>query len=64
MVRERRTTTQGGLFTPFFLGPIVRINHQEVHIDDLDFYDTLYNFNPQLDKMECAIGTYHSPVVS
>ena len=44
-------------------GPIVRISHREVHIDDPEFYETLYNFNPQLDKMENAMGMFYGLVV-
>ena len=56
MVRKYSRVAHHGGFIDCQLGPIVRINHQEVHIDDPDFYDKLYNFNPQLDKMKYAIG--------
>jgi hypothetical protein len=31
-------------------GPIVRINPEEIHIDDPEYFDTIYNFNPNLHK--------------
>ncbi|KAK5127636.1 hypothetical protein LTR85_006977 [Meristemomyces frigidus] len=35
-------------------GPIIRVNPFEVHILDPSFYDTLYNFSPELDKRAYA----------
>ena len=37
-------------------GPIVRINPFEIHIDDPEYYDVLFNFNPHLWKRTFAIG--------
>jgi hypothetical protein len=37
-------------------GPIVRINSFELSIDDPDFYDSLYNFNPHLEKRKIGLG--------
>lgn len=31
-------------------GPIVRVNPFELHVKDPSYYDTLFNFNPELDK--------------
>ena len=37
-------------------GPIVRISPYELHVIDPAFYDTLYNFNPELEKRRYQIG--------
>ena len=37
-------------------GPIVRINPFELHIADPEYYDVLFNFDPQLEKRQFAIG--------
>ena len=36
-------------------GPIVRIRPNEVHIDDSEYYDKIYNFNPHFDKRKFAL---------
>ena len=40
-------------------GPIVRINPFELHVDDPDYYDVLFNFDPHLEKREFAVGKLH-----
>ena len=37
-------------------GPIIRINPFELHVDDPDYYDTLFNHDPHLWKRSFAIG--------
>ena len=37
-------------------GPIVRINPSELHIDDPSYYDSLFNFDPHLEKRRFAVG--------
>ncbi|MCJ1403812.1 hypothetical protein MMC11_007035 [Xylographa trunciseda] len=36
-------------------GPIVRVNPFEIHIDDPDYYDALFNFDPHLEKRVFAM---------
>jgi len=38
-------------------GPIVRVNPFEIHIDDPDYYDALFNFDPHLEKRVFAMGS-------
>jgi hypothetical protein len=42
-------------------GPIVRINPFELHINDPEYYDSLYNFNPQLEKRTFYVGMHSLP---
>lgn len=37
-------------------GPIIRINPFELHVDDPEYYDVLFNFDPHLWKRTFAIG--------
>lgn len=42
-------------------GPIIRINPNEVHIDDPEYYDTIYSHNLQLDKLESFNHRWNAP---
>lgn len=42
-------------------GPIVRISPNELHINDPEYYDTLFNFNPHLDKRAYALTNLQPP---
>lgn len=48
------------MYCGVLIGPIVRINPFEISIDDPDFYDSLYNFNPHLEKRKIGLGLYLS----
>ena len=37
-------------------GPIIRINPFELHVNDPDYYDVLFNYDPHLWKRSFAIG--------
>ena len=39
-----------------YLGPIVRVAPFELHIDDPEFYDRIFNFGSQFDKREYQFG--------
>ncbi|KAH8807528.1 cytochrome P450 [Xylogone sp. PMI_703] len=58
---------KGGQFT-FHLqslhkkyGPIIRINPTELHIDDPEYYETIYSNNLRLDKLEHFSHRWNSP---
>ena len=39
-------------------GPIVRITPEEIHIDDIDFWDTLYAKHPKSQKYSWMNGRF------
>ncbi|KAJ9611203.1 hypothetical protein H2200_004386 [Cladophialophora chaetospira] len=43
----------------FIAGPIIRVNPNELHIDDPSFYDQLYNFSPDIDRPKVTLGKYN-----
>ena len=45
----------------FHPGPIVRINPRELHIDDPEFYDTVYNNTGKWDKHPPFATQFHCP---
>lgn len=45
-----------------YSSPIVRIGPNEVHINDPEYYDTIFSFNPKLDKKKYAVDNLqHTP---
>lgn len=44
------------------LGPIVRINPDELHINDIDYFDTVYSLNKRRDKDPYHVQIFGTPL--
>jgi hypothetical protein len=45
-----------------FSGPVVRINPDELHIDDIDYYDTVYALNKKRNKDPYHVQIFGTPL--
>ncbi|MCJ1391688.1 hypothetical protein MMC18_004553 [Xylographa bjoerkii] len=45
-------------------GPIIRINNSELHIQDSDFYETLYSSSKAADKLKSLEHRFNNPLSS